>query len=63
MENSTAFAMYLRLFNRVTDAIAVLEREKETEAKRILIQAQLEGEETYLDAGAEKKIDNTRLFC
>ena len=63
MENSTAFAMYLRLFNRVTDAIAVLEREKETEAKRILIQAQLEGEETYLAAGEEKKIDNTRLFC
>lgn len=45
--------MYARLFNRVTDAIKVLETEEEKEAKQLLIQAQMETEELYLLAEGE----------
>ena len=42
--------LYLRLFNRVTDALILLDREEMTSAKDLLILAQQEAEERYLDA-------------
>ncbi len=53
MEETIYRKMYARLFNRVTDAIKVLETEEEKEAKQLLIQAQMETEELYLLAEGE----------
>ncbi len=63
MEEAIYRKMYSRLFNRVTDAIAVLEAEGETEAKQRLIQAQLETEELYLSSEEEKGIDSVGIIC
>ena len=41
--------MYARLFNRVTDAIIILEREGEQAAKMALILAQRETERMFMD--------------
>ena len=46
--------MYVCLFNRVSDAISVLEQAGENEAKLILVRGQQETEEMYLAAGDEK---------
>ena len=46
--------MYFRLFNRVTDAIRELENQNYGNAKKILIKAQQEAEEGYLE-GEEKE--------
>ncbi len=43
--------LYLKLFNRVTDALILLDREETTSANNLLILAQQEAEERYLDAG------------
>jgi len=45
--------MYLLLFNRITDAIMALECGNVLQAKSILLRAQQEAENLYLDA-AEK---------
>ena len=63
MEETIYRKMYSRLFNRVTDAIAVLETEGETEAKQRLIQAQLETEELNLSSEEEKGIDSVGIIC
>ena len=63
MEETIYRKMYSRLFNRVTDVIAVLETEGETEAKQRLIQAQLETEELYLSSEEEKGIDSVGIIC
>ena len=63
MEETIDRKMYSRLFNRVTDVIAVLETERETEAKQRLIQAQLETEELYLSSEEEKGIDSVGIIC
>ncbi len=54
MEEDVYRKMYLRLFNRVTDAIAVLEQAGEREASTILILAQRESEQMFID-GSERK--------
>ncbi len=43
--------LYLRLFNRVTDALILLDREEISSAKETLIRAQQEAEEQYLAVG------------
>ncbi len=46
--------MYLRLFNRVTDAIELLRKNDSEKALSLLIAAQQETEEIFLEeAGAE----------
>ena len=42
---------YYLLFNRITDAIAELEELNIGKAKKILIQAQQDAEEAYLEEG------------
>ena len=42
---------YYLLFNRITDAIAELEELNIGKAKKILIQAQQDAEEVYLEEG------------
>ena len=46
--------MYLRLFNRVTDAIRALEAGDAALARQILIAAQQECEELYLQGGERR---------
>ena len=43
--------LYFHLFNQITDALAALEKQNYGEARDILIRAQQEAEETYLNAG------------
>ena len=43
--------LYFHLFNQITDALAALEKQNYGEARDILIHAQQEAEETYLNAG------------
>ena len=45
--------MYLRLFNRVTDATRALEAGDAERARQLLVAAQQESEEIYLDGGEE----------
>lgn len=45
--------LYLYLFNRVTDALAALEAGDPQGARALLIAAQQECEELYLDGGEE----------
>lgn len=47
--------MYLLLFNRITDAIEVIERGDAAEAKAVLIRAQQDAEELYLSADEESE--------
>ncbi len=42
--------MYFALFNRLSDAIAALEKGNSDEACAILVAAQQEGEEIYISA-------------
>ena len=42
--------MYLRLFNRVTDAIELIKEGKGAQAEELLIAAQQETEEIYISA-------------
>ena len=44
---------YLRLFNRVTDAIAALDDGRALAARELLIAAQREAEEAYLSPDSE----------
>lgn len=44
-------AMYLLLFNAVTDSIEALTAQNFGQAKEILIQAQQDAEEYYLESG------------
>ena len=44
---------YLRLFNRVTDAIAALDDGRALAARELLIAAQREAEEAYLSQDSE----------
>ena len=46
--------MYLHLFNRVSDAVNALESMNLGQAKEILILAQQESEELYVDASEQK---------
>ena len=46
--------MYLRLFNRITDAIEALEHGDAVQAKAILIRAQQDAEQQYMES--EEKI-------
>ena len=41
-------AMYFTLFNRITDATEYIERQEWSQALRLLIQAQREGEALYM---------------
>ena len=45
--------MYLLLFNRITDAIEALQRGESEEARTILICAQQEAEELYIEGKEE----------
>lgn len=45
--------MYLLLFNRITDAIEALERGDTAQAKSILIRAQQDAEEVYIEGTEE----------
>ena len=45
--------MYLRLFNQVTDAIEYLKKGCAAEAERILIQAQQNTENIYIESGED----------
>ena len=47
--------MYLHLFNRVTDAVNALETMNFGQAKALLICAQQEAEERYLEQGEADK--------
>ncbi len=42
--------MYLHLFNSVTDALAALAERDPERAERILKKAQIDAEETYIEA-------------
>ena len=42
--------MYYRLFNRVSDAIELIDRGEFEQARALLINAQNEAEETYISA-------------
>ena len=46
--------MYLHLFNHVSDAVNALESMNLGQAKEILIHAQQESEELYVDASEQK---------
>ena len=46
--------MYLRLFNRITEAIEALEHGDAVQAKAILIRAQQDAEQQYMES--EEKI-------
>ena len=48
-------AMYLHLFNRTTDAVTALEAMNIGQAKEILMQAQREAEELYMESAAPVK--------
>ena len=43
--------LYFHLFNQITDALAALEEQNFGRARDILMRAQQETEETYLNAG------------
>ncbi len=45
---------YTRLFNGVTDAINALQKQKYAEAQMILIRAQQDAEEMYLEDGDDE---------
>lgn len=45
--------MYFHLFNAVSDALAQMERQNFGAAAELLVQAQQDGEEIYLDAEDE----------
>ena len=45
--------LYYHLFNQITDALAALERQDFGKAKEILMQAQQDAEEKYIDAEDE----------
>ena len=45
--------LYFHLFNRITDALAAMERQNFGTAKEILIRAQQDAEARYLDGGQE----------
>ena len=45
--------MYLELFNRITDAIEALDRGSIMQARAILIRAQLDTEELYVEGTEE----------
>ena len=48
--------MYLRLFNRVTDALELLDRGEADRARELLISAQREAEEMFIaQPGAESE--------
>ena len=42
--------LYFHLFNQITDALAALEKQNYGEARDILMRAQQEAEERYLNA-------------
>ena len=46
--------LYLRLFNRVTDALERLERGDEEGAKALLVSAQQEAEAIYMETETEE---------
>ena len=43
--------LYFHLFNQITDALEAMEGQNFGQARDILIRAQQEAEETYLNAG------------
>ena len=45
--------MYLLLFNRITDALGALEQGDAVQAKAVLIRAQQDAEELYLEGTEE----------
>ena len=47
---------YTRLFNGVTDAIEALQHFRYSEALAMLLQAQQDAEELYIDAEQEEKL-------
>ena len=46
--------MYLRLFNRITDALEKINQRDVVAAKEILMQAQIETEEMYIANDSEE---------
>lgn len=48
MENFPEY--YVKLFNAVTDAIAALDRQDYGEAKSLLVKAQRDAEDAYIEA-------------
>ena len=53
MENFPKY--YTRLFNGITDALEALQNQNYTQAQKILIYAQQDAEEMYLEDGDEDK--------
>ena len=49
MEEQIYKRMYLRLFNAVTDAVAILEKADERKARERLILGQQEAEQMYIE--------------
>lgn len=47
-------AMYVRLFNRVTEAIEEIQRGSADNAAQLLIAAQQEAEETYISGAGDE---------
>ena len=45
--------MYLLLFNRISDAIEALQRGESAEARAILMRAQLDAEELFIEGTEE----------
>ena len=58
MEEILFKKMYFLLFRRITEAIEVLERGDDSRARSILIRAQQEAEELYLEGIDEKSVQS-----
>ena len=54
---------YTRLFNGITDALEALQNQNYTQAQEILIYAQQDAEEMYLDDGDEDEEDEEPGGC
>ncbi len=50
--------MYLHLFNHVTDAVAAMETLNFGQAKDILMGAQREAEQLYINGGPESEVND-----
>ncbi|MBD5169512.1 MAG: hypothetical protein HDT20_05275 [Oscillibacter sp.] len=61
MENFPKY--YTRLFNGITDALEALQNQNYTQAQKILIYAQQDAEEMYLEDGDEEGEDEEPGGC
>lgn len=47
--------MYFHLFNAITDALQCIDANNKEQARKILMEAQRWGEDTYIEAGQSEK--------